>query len=255
MAIKGVLLDLDGTVYLGKEEVPGASEFVAELKQRNIHYLFVTNRSNRTPEEVCEHLRAYGIECGAEDVLTSSQATALHLRKGTYYHVGEEGLDRALREQGMTFDDISPDYVIVGFDRDFSYDKLKTACRLIGNGSKFIATNPDSALKTDNGVLPGTGAIVAAVETGCGSKPTCIGKPERLIFDLAIDRLGVHRDEVIAVGDNIHTDIPAGAAAGIRTAMILTGTSTRADVESASIEPTWILEDYTELTGIIRRQP
>lgn len=251
MAIQGVLLDLDGTVYLGTEEVPGAARFVAELGRRDIQYLFVTNRSNRTPEEVCRHLTGYGIDCTPDHVLTSSQATALYLKKGTYFHIGEKGLTQALDEQGLRYDDQAPQYVVVGFDRAFTYGKLKTACRLIGNGARFIATNPDAALKTDQGVLPGTGAIVSAVATGCKATPLCIGKPERRIFDLAIERLGVPRDRVIAVGDNIDTDIPAGNRAGIRTALILTGTSTRADIDVSSVEPTWVVETYDELTRIL----
>jgi len=255
MSIKGLLLDLDGTVYLGAEEVPGASEFLRGLRKGNIRPLFVTNRSNRTPEEVSGQLQGYGIDCTADNVLTSATATALYLEKGTYYLIGEEGLEEALRKQGLIPDDVAPDYVIVSFDRMFSYDKLKSACRLIGNGATFIATNPDSALKTNEGLLPGTGAIVAAVATGSGVSPIYIGKPERLIFDLAIERLGLRKDEVIAVGDNIHTDIPAGVEAGIRTALILTGTSTRADAEIASIQPTWIVENYPELSKVVHRQP
>jgi 4-nitrophenyl phosphatase len=251
MAIKGMLLDLDGTVYLGEAEVTGASAFVREMKRRGIRILFVTNRANRTPETVSEHLRQYGIDCGPGDVLTSAEATALYLKRGTYYVIGEEGLERALREQGLTFNAVCPDYVIVGYDRQFSYDKLATACRLIGHGAALIATNPDSALKTSEGVLPGTGALVAAVATGSGAKPLCIGKPERRIFELAIERLGLDKDEVIAVGDNIETDIPAGFAAGIRTALILTGNSTRADAGRAAIQPTWIVEGYEELRAII----
>jgi len=254
MAIKGILLDLDGTVYFGRDEVPGAAAFINGAKKNGIACMFVTNRSNRAPAEVAEHLREYGIECTDDDVLTSSQATALHLRSGSYYHIGEEPLARALDEQGMVFDDVAPDYVIVSYDRDFNYDKLKKACLLIHAGAKFIATNPDKALKFEGGIIPGTGAIVAAVETGCAREPICIGKPERLIFDLAIDRLGLDRGDVIAVGDNMLTDIPAGSNAGIRTALILSGVSTRADAAASPVEPTWIVESYEELTELVNSQ-
>ena len=253
MAIKGILFDLDGTVYSGEKEVPGATDFINSLGPLGIRHLFVTNRSNRTSAEICSHLRSYGIPCEDDQILSSAHATALYLKKGSYYHIGERGLEEALGEQGLVHDDNAPDYVIVSFDRKFSYDKLKAACQLIGQGAKFIATNPDRALRMEHGLAPGTGALVAAVAAGSDTEPVYIGKPERLIFDLAIDRIGLQRDEVIAVGDSMHTDIPAASRAGIRSAVILTGVSTREDVVDSPIEPTWVVEDYPELADIMRR--
>ncbi len=252
MGIKGILFDLDGTVYLGEKEVPGASEFINGLKPHGICPMFVTNRSNRTELEVCEHLRGYGIDCEESDVISTAYATALHLKNGSYYAIGEDNLFDTLNRHGFTYDDKSPDYVIISFDRKFDYDKLSKAVGLIYNGAKFISTNPDRALRMYESILPGTGAIVAAVEAGSGIAPITIGKPERIIFDIAIERMNVERSEVIAVGDNLLTDIPAGAAAGIRTALILTGMSTRAELVDSPIEPTWIVEDYQELLQVIR---
>ncbi len=253
MAIKGILFDLDGTVYLGEKEVPGAAEFVCNLKQNGIRSMFVTNRSNRSADAVCEHLRGYGIECEDDDIISTSDAAALYLKPGSYYAIGEENLFDTLNRHGFTYDDQNPDYVIVSFDRKFNYDKLKKAVGLIYNGAKFISTNPDHALKMYDDILPGTGAIVAAVEVGSGVKPITVGKPERIIFDIAIERIGVNRSEVIAVGDNLLTDIPAGAAAGIRTALILTGMSTREDVGGSPVEPTWIVEDYEEFWERVKK--
>jgi 4-nitrophenyl phosphatase len=253
MAIKGILFDLDGTVYLGAHEVPGASTFINSLTPRGIRSLFVTNRANRSPGEICEHLRSYGIDCVADDILTTAHATALHLKAGRYYHIGETALQDALDAQGLVYDEEHPDYVIVSFDRQFTYDKLKRAVALIGEGATFISTNPDRALKIEGGLLPGTGAIVAAVEAGSGQAPKTIGKPERLIFDIAVERMGLSRDEVIAVGDNLLTDIPAGAAAGIRTVLLLSGVSTREDIADSPCEPTWVAETFEELAAIVRR--
>ena len=141
---------------------------------------------------------------------------------------------------------------IVSFDRYFDYEKLQTACRLIGNGARFIATNPDQALKTEQGLCPGTGAIVAAVAAGSGAEPVMIGKPERLIIEMALKRFdGVPRESIIAVGDNLATDIQAGERAGLRTALILTGVSGREDLESAPYQPTWVVENYAELEQIV----
>ena len=146
--IKGVILDLDGTVYLGKQEVPGAARFIAFLRESGIKYLFVTNRANRTPVVVAEHLASYGIPCTENDVLTSAQATVQYLKKGSVYYIGEEGLKVELDKAGMAVNEEAPDYVIVSFDRSFTYEKLKKACQMIHAGARFIATNPDKALKT-----------------------------------------------------------------------------------------------------------
>ena len=249
--IKALILDLDGTVYSGNREVPGAGAFIGRMKKRGIRSFFVTNRSNRPPEEVCAQLREYGVPCAPEDVLTSGEATAIHLGSGSVYCVGEEGLRRALENQGLSITENDPDYVVVSFDRDFSYDKLFRACNLIDGGARFIATNPDCRLTTDEGLQPGTGAIVAAVEAGSGVEPVVVGKPERLIFDIALERLGFEKDEVIAVGDNVDTDIPAGVRAGIRTVLLLTGISSRADADAATEKPMWIAENYGQLETII----
>jgi 4-nitrophenyl phosphatase len=252
--IKGVILDLDGTVYLGKQEVPGAARFILFLKESGIRYLFVTNRANRTPTIVAEHLCTYGIPCTENDVLTSAQATVQYLKRGSVYYIGEEGLKVELDKAGMTVNEEAPDYVIVSFDRTFNYDKLRKACRLIHAGAQFIATNPDKALKTATGLTPGTGSIVAAVAAGSGKEPVMIGKPERLIMDMALERLGLQREEVINVGDNLATDIPAGIVAGIRTAFILTGVSSREDLAHTDLEPAWIVASYEELTTIVRKE-
>lgn len=253
MSVKGILFDLDGTVYLGEKEVPGASDFINGLKPHKIRSMFVTNRSNRTETEVCEHLRGYGIDCEENDIISTAYATAMHLEKGSYYAIGEKNLFDTLDRHGFVYDEEAPDYVIVSFDRDFDYNKLKMAVGLIHKGAKFVSTNPDKALKMYDAILPGTGAIVAAVEAGADVEPLIIGKPERAIFDIAIERMNIERSEVIAVGDNLLTDIPAGAAAGVRTALILTGMSKRADVATSPIEPTWVVENYQELWAIIKQ--
>ena len=251
MAIKGILFDLDGTVYLGEKEVPGAADCINGLKPHGIRPMFVTNRANRSEAEVCAHLRSYGIECEESDVITTAYATALHLIKGSYYAIGEKNLFDTLNRHGFVYEENAPDYVIVSFDREFDYNKLTIAAGLIYAGAKFISTNPDRALKIYDSMLPGTGAIVAAVEAGSGIAPITIGKPERIIFDIAIERMNIARSEVIAVGDNLLTDIPAGAAAGIRTALILTGMSKREDVANSPVEPTWIVENFQELMEIL----
>lgn len=250
--IKGIILDLDGTVYLGDAEVPGASRFTIDMKARGIRCLYVTNRANRSADEVCMQLRRYGINCGIEDVLTSAQAAVQYLTKGTVYYIGEKSFGQLLENSGFTVTENSPDYVIISFDRRVTKEMISKAAGLIRSGAKFIATNPDKALKIEGGVLPGTGAIVEAVAEEAGIQPAVmIGKPEKLIIEMGIQRLGMKKDEVILVGDNVETDIPAGAKAGIRTALILTGISSRKDLHGQKIQPTWVVSSYEELAGII----
>ncbi len=248
--IKGIILDLDGTVYLGKQVVPDAPGFISRFQQAGGRCLFATNRANRTPERIRDQLNSYGIACTADDVLTSSQATVQYLKHGSVFFIGEEGLQRELENAGMKITDTSPDYVIVSFDRTVTYEKIKKACRLIDAGAKFIATNPDKALRTEEGIVPGTGAIVAAITTGCGREPLVIGKPERLIMDMSLERLGMTCDEVIVIGDGIATDIPAGKKAGMRTVLLLTGVTRREEISASPDQPTWVAEDYKEMTNL-----
>lgn len=250
--IKAVTLDLDGTVYLGSKAVDGAADFIMFLRANDIACLFVTNRANRLPQTVADQLNEMGIPCSMDDILTSSQATADYLEPSPVYIIGEEGLKIPLLEKGFTITDKNPKYVIVSFDRSFTYDKLKTACNLIYSGATFIATNPDKGLASEGGIYPGTGTIVAAVEAGSGQKPMIIGKPAPLILETAARIMGVGVSETLAIGDNIATDIPAGASAGMKTAIILTGICKLDDVEDAPVKPDFTASDYKDLTDIVR---
>ena len=252
--IKGILFDLDGTVYHGTAEVPGAADFVRQLPGWGIRPVFITNRANRTPEAVAEHLRSYGIACTTDDVLTSAQTTAQVLPKGSVYIIGEEGIRRALADAGFVEDDRHPDYVVVSYDRSFSYHALMQACRLVKAGARFVATNPDKYLTLEDGIMPGTGAIVAAVTACTGQEPMVIGKPQPLIFQTALKRFRLRPEETVAMGDNLLTDIPAGINAGLRTIFVTTGVSTRAELAASPCAPTWVVDSYAEVAAIIRAE-
>ncbi len=251
-AIRGVILDLDGTVYNGAKEVPGAAEFVNWLVEAGVRYVFVTNRANRPAQAIVAQLRGYGMRCDPEQVLTSAEATALSLRPGKAFLIGESGLREALQARGFVFCKDEADYVIVGYDTGFTYAKLARAMALILRGARFIATNPDKRLKTESGFLPGTGAIVAGLMAATGIKPRVIGKPGKTLLRLALRRMGLTASETLLVGDNVETDIPAGARVGMRTALFLGGVSTRDDVRRARIRPTWIVRRYGELRRLVR---
>jgi len=253
--VKAIILDLDGTVYLGDKEVPGASEFVRRCREAGIRCLFVTNRSNRPPEEVAEQLRGYGIPCERGDVLTSAQATAKYLSKGSAFLIGETGLVEAMREEGIRIvteeAEDRPCAVVVSYDREFSYAKLAAATHWISEGARFIATNPDKKLKVHGRTLPGTGALVAAVQAATGIAPEYVGKPERLIFDMALQLAACRADEALSVGDLLDTDIRGSNAAGIPSVLMLTGVSTRADLDTSPYRPAHVCETFADITALV----
>ncbi|CAM2783950.1 TIGR01457 family HAD-type hydrolase [Paenibacillus sediminis] len=229
-AWKGYLIDLDGTLYHGNRMIEGADRLIRCLDDQGIPYLFVTNNSSRTPEEVMVHLRKMGIPAQIEHVCTSSLAAAQYIASqapsGKVAVIGEEGLRHALQGAGLTLVENDPQYVVQGIDRTFTYEKLTQALRWIRNGAQYILTNPDLLLPTDGGLMPGAGTIAASIEAGSGIKPVIIGKPSSILMEYALHRIGLSANEVAVIGDNIRTDIAAGAAAGCGTILVLTGITT-----------------------------
>jgi 4-nitrophenyl phosphatase len=242
--IKAILMDLDGVVYRGRRPVHEAPEFIDRWQKRNVHFAFITNRSGRKRLDIVAHLREIGVECRPEQVLTSATVTASHLGQGSVYAIGGDGLLEELHLQGLNFTEQNPDYVVVGGDPLITYDKLVTAVRLIIGGAQFVATNADRLVDTETGVVPGNGAIVHAVAYATGIQPQIIGKPEPLIIMEAIKRLGVSKDKVLLVGDNLETDVEAGRRAGVQTVHLLTGISSGRHVTK---------RDYGELDEYLRQ--
>jgi 4-nitrophenyl phosphatase len=162
------------------------------------------------------------------------------------YAIGEEGLITALSEAGYRFDEERPDAVVVGIDRDFHYDKMKKACLAIRNGARFIGTNGDKALPTEEGLLPGNGSLCAAIATATGVDPVFVGKPEPFMVHYALERLGSRPEETLVVGDNLLTDIRAGAVAGIDTLLVYTGVTTREQTAVSDIRPTYEVDNLMQ---------
>jgi len=238
--VPGYIIDLDGTLYAGTKPIAEAAPFIAKLRKSGSPYLFVTNNSSRTPEEVARHLREVAaIPAAAQDVLTSAQAAARYQADtapgSRVYAIGETGLRQALTEAGLALctdpGAEPPDAVIQGIDREFSYAKLFAASRAIMNGAAFIATNPDLQLPTEMGLTPGSGSLSAAIRAASGQEPVWIGKPSPIIMNYAVERIGLPREEIWVVGDNLRTDMAGGLAAGCRTAWVQTGVAQGADPE------------------------
>ncbi|WP_313731242.1 HAD-IIA family hydrolase [Cohnella nanjingensis] len=235
---KALLFDLDGTLYRGDELIPGADRLIADLEARGWPCWFLTNNSTRTPAQVAEHMHKLGIPARADRVITSAMAAAAYARErhpgAAAYVVGEHGLREALREAGLRLLD-DPDsaeqaqIVVQGIDRNLTYDKLTEAVDHLLNGATYLVTNPDRLLPVGGGFLPGAGSIAALLETATGASPVVIGKPSGIIMDYALALAGVSAEEAWVVGDNPHTDLAAGLAAGCPTVLVLTGLCTAAD--------------------------
>ena len=251
MTYKGYLIDLDGTIYKGKERIPAGEAFVHELQERQIPYLFVTNNTTRTPEMVQEMLAGqFNIETPLDTIYTATLATIdymvdMNLGK-TAYVIGDVGLKHAIAEAGFVEDTVNPAYVVVGLDWEVDYEKFSIATLAIQKGAHFIGTNPDLNIPTERGMMPGAGALNALIEAATRVKPTFIGKPNAIIMDKAIAHLGLERGEVVMVGDNYLTDIRAGIDNGIPTLLVTTGFTKPEEVPDLPLPPTHVLSSLAE---------
>ncbi|MDF0480530.1 TIGR01457 family HAD-type hydrolase [Vagococcus sp. PNs007] len=250
-AYKGYLIDLDGTIYLGKEPIPAGKRFVERLQAKDIPYLFVTNNTTKQPAVVRDRLEnEFGIVVPESTIYTASLATVDYMNtcgKGnSVFVIGEAGLISAIEEAGYVVDEENPDYVVVGLDSQVTYEKLATATLAIQKGAHFIGTNPDKNIPTERGLVPGAGSLLALLETATRVKPVIMGKPEAVIMDAAVSKMGFARDEVVMVGDNYETDIKSGINNGIDSLLVLTGFTQKEDVANLSIAPTHIIDSLDE---------
>ncbi|MCI1591591.1 TIGR01457 family HAD-type hydrolase [Heyndrickxia oleronia] len=247
---KGYLIDLDGTMYRGSEKIEAAGHFIHRLRNKGIPYLFVTNNSSRTPEEVAKKLREFDIPAEDDQVFTTSMATAEYMygqnKNGTVYAIGETGLLTALKNKGFSFDDQNPDFVVVGIDREINYEKLSLACLAVRKGATFISTNADIALPTERGFLPGNGSITSVITVSTQTTPIFIGKPESIIMNQALAYLGTAKEDTIMVGDFYETDILAGIRAGMDTLLVHTGVTTKEDLLNKEKQPTYSIDSLNE---------
>jgi 4-nitrophenyl phosphatase len=247
---KGYLIDLDGTMYKGSEQIEAASDFVKRLRKKNIPYLFVTNNSSRTPVQVAEKLQQFDIPSNENLVFTTSQATAnfIYDRKkdATVYVIGEEGIRTALEEKGFAFGGENADFVVVGIDREINYEKLAIACLAVRNGATFISTNGDIALPTERGLLPGNGSLTSVITVSTQTQPIFIGKPESIIMEQALKVLGTNKEETLMVGDYYDTDILAGMNAGIDTLLVHTGVTTKELLAGYDRKPTFAIDSLDQ---------
>lgn len=251
----GYLVDMDGVIHRGPELIPGADEFIRQLRSRQIPFRLLTNNSQRTRRDVVAKVARLGIEVEEEHIFTSAIATARFLAQqkpnGTAYVIGEGGLLTALHQNGYTVVDHEPDYVIVGEGRTFNLELVEAAVRMIIGGAKLIATNLDPNCPTQNGLRPGCGAMVAMLELATGIKAFSVGKPSPVMMRIAGDELGLAPHEITMIGDTMETDILGGVQFGFHTGLVLSGGTRFEDLPKYAYRPEVIVDSLAEFNQML----
>ena len=248
---KSYFIDMDGVLMRGAAPIPGAGDFIKRLIEREAKFLLLTNNSLYTPRDLRLRLARSGLEVPAESIYTSAMATARFLQsqapEGTAFVIGESGLTTALHEVGYTLTDTSPDYVVLGETRFFSFERITHATRLVAAGARFVATNPDVAGPTDLGLEPATGAFAALISSAAGVRPYFVGKPNPLMMRTALNAIDAHSEDSVMIGDNMDTDVTMGLESGLETILVLSGVTGRADMDRYSYAPSRVLDSVAEI--------
>lgn len=245
------LTDMDGVLVHEGHVLPGAAELIAKWQADNTPFLVLTNNSIYTPRDLSARLVAGGLNVPEDRIWTSALATASFLDKqqpkGTAFVIGESGLTQALHDIGYTQTEKNPDYVVLGETRNFNFENLTKAIRLINAGARFIATNPDATGPSADGPLPATGAVAALITKATGMEPYIVGKPNPMMFRSAMRKIDAHSSTTGMIGDRMDTDVIAGIEAGLHTVLVLTGIADEAEIKKYPFRPTEILQSVADL--------
>jgi len=253
--IRNWLIDMDGVLVHEETAIPGADAFLARLGELGMRFMVMTNNSIYTPRDLSARLRASGLEVPEGSIWTSALATARFLRRqrpgGSAFVIGEAGLTTALHDAGYTLTEREPDYVVLGETRTYSFERVTRAVRLVADGARFIATNPDPSGPTKEGPVPATGAVAALISTATGVQPYYVGKPNPLMVRSALNALDAHSETSAVIGDRMDTDVKSGLEAGMYTVLVLTGSTAAGDVERYPFRPSLVAESVGELAGML----
>jgi NagD protein len=249
--IKSWLTDMDGVLVHEGTALPGAAQLIKQWQTTETPFLVLTNNSIYTPRDLSARLKATGLDIPEDRIWTSALATAAFLHKqkpfGSAYVLGEAGMTTALHEIGYVQTDVNPDYVVLGETRNFNFDSLTKAIRLINNGARFIATNPDATGPSAEGVLPATGSVAALITKATGREPYIVGKPNPMMFRSAMNKISAHSESTGMIGDRMDTDVVAGIEAGLHTVLVLTGIADDNEIAKYPFRPTEILNSVADL--------
>jgi NagD protein len=249
--ISSWLMDMDGVLVREQTVVPGADRFLARLRELELGFLVLTNNSIYTQRDLSARLSAIGLDVPEQRIWTSAMATADFLESqrpaGTAFVIGEAGLTTALHAAGYTLTERSPDYVVLGETRTYSFERIAAAIRLIAGGARFIATNPDPIGPTPDGPLPATGSVAALISRATGVEPYFVGKPNPLMMRSALNAIDAHSESSAMVGDRMDTDVVSGLEAGMHTVLVLTGITSRDEADRFPYRPSRIVDSIADL--------
>ena len=252
------MCDMDGVLWRGDRAMPGLIEFFSFMRERNIRFVLATNNATRTAAQYAEKLAGFGVRVSEAEILPSCDVVSDYLKTiappGTrVFVVGEAALADSIHARGFVVNDTEAEIVVAGLDRQATFAKLAQATRLIRRGARFIGTNPDKTWPGENEIMPGAGAILAFLEAATEIKPLIVSKPEPIMFQQAMARMGSQAETTVMIGDRLETDILGGQCAGLKTILVLSGVSAEADIEQMGVRPDWIFRDIGELTQVWRK--
>lgn len=245
------LTDMDGVLVHENRAIPGAAELIGRWQADGTPFLVLTNNSIFTARDLSARLSASGLDVPEDRIWTSALATAAFLKQqkpgGSAFVIGEAGILTALHDAGYVMTETDPDFVVVGETRNYSFEAITKAIRLIERGARFISTNPDATGPSHEGPLPATGAINALITKATGREPYIVGKPNPMMFRSALNRIGAHSHNTAMIGDRMDTDVVAGMEAGLHTVLVLTGISDQQEIERFPFRPDEVLGSVAEL--------
>jgi NagD protein len=245
---KNYLIDMDGVIVSGRTMIPGADDFIESIKACGSEYLVLTNNPLYTPRDLAHRLRTIGFNIPTDHIFTSAMSTVQFMQNqkpnGRAFVIGESGLTTAIHDGGYVMTDVSPDYVVLGETHTYLITK---AMRLVSEGASFVATNPDPAGVSEDGIVPACGAMAALIERATGVSPYFVGKPNPLMMRTALNFLGIHSENTVMVGDRMETDIVSGVESGLETILVLTGVTSREEVARYPYQPTYIVNSVADI--------
>jgi NagD protein len=249
------LTDMDGVLVHEQRAIPGASDFIAALQRHGRRFLVLTNNSIFTARDLRARLLASGIDIPEQSIWTSALATAKFLGDqsdgGSAYVIGEAGLTSALHDAGFVLTETDPDYVVLGETRTYSFTAITRAIRLIENGARFIATNPDATGPSADGPLPATGSVAALITRATGIAPYFVGKPNPLMMRSALNAIDAHSESTVMIGDRMDTDVVAGIEAGMRTVLVMTGSTQSSAIGAFPYRPTRVVDSIADVVPLV----
>ncbi len=251
---KAFIIDMDGVLVHGSKIIPGADAFIRQLRIERRKFLILTNNPIFTTRDLAHRLQSIGLDIPQKQIFTSALATAIFLQNqrpnGKAFVIGEVGLTEAIHAIGYIMTDKDPDYVVLGETISYNIDQITTAIRLISEGARFIATNPDPSGPSESGLVPACGAMAALIEKASGVSPFFVGKPNALMMRTALNYLGSHSENTVMVGDRMDTDVVSGINSGLDTILVLSGVTKKEDLDNYPFLPKYVYNSVADIVPI-----